>query len=171
MAALEGIASDRDIPILEDACQALGALDAEGRRVGSRGNAATFAFYANKQMTTGEGGALVPSGAGMAAAARSERNQGRAPDMSSLEHDRVGFNYRLTELQAAVGIGQLERLDAILEARARVASSYAEALAQLGGAPAGERRRRGPRPALRRPGRGAAQLVRLLRAAAFRHRS
>jgi perosamine synthetase len=69
---------------------------------------------------------------------RSERNQGRAPDMGWLGHDRLGYNYRLTELQAALGIAQLERVDQLLSERARVASLYAEALAGLGAAPVGE---------------------------------
>ena len=82
--ALEGIADAYEIPILEDACQALGAIDAEGRPVGTAGHVAAFAFYANKQMTTGEGGVLVPLPAGeeMAEVLRSERNQGRSPDMA-----------------------------------------------------------------------------------------
>ncbi len=138
--SLESIADAYEVPILEDACQALGAVDAEGRAVGSAGHIAVFAFYANKQLTTGEGGVVVPAPTDeeMAEALRSERNQGRAPDMSRLEHDRVGFNYRLTELQAAIGLAQLERLDEALEARAQVASMYGARLAQLGGAPAGE---------------------------------
>jgi perosamine synthetase len=106
--------------------------------VGSRGNPATFAFYANKQMTTGEGGMLIPAAPKMAAAARSERNQGRSPDMSVVEHDRLGFNYRLSELQAALGLAQLERLDELLAARARVAGLYAEGFDAIGAAPAGE---------------------------------
>ncbi len=138
MGALERIAADRGLGVLEDACQALGAIDADGRAVGSRGNPATFGFYANKQLTTGEGGALVPSGPEMAEGARSERNQGRPPDMSVVEHDRLGFNYRISELEAAIGVAQLERLDDLLAARARVAGLYAERFAALGAAPAGE---------------------------------
>ena len=139
LAELEALASDRGLSVLEDACEALGAIDSEGRTVGSRGHPAAFAFYANKQLTTGEGGALIPADSASAAAARSERNQGRAPDMSWVDHDRLGFNYRLTELQAAIGIGQLERLDELLAARARVAAMYGERLAALDrGAPAGE---------------------------------
>lgn len=130
--ALESIADAYEIPILEDACQALGAVDAEGRAVGTAGHVAAFAFYANKQLTTGEGGVLVPAGDEMAEAVRSERNQGRAPDMGALEHDRIGFNYRLTELQAALGIAQLGRLDDLLERRTGVASAYRERLTALG---------------------------------------
>jgi perosamine synthetase len=137
--ALESIATDRGLGILEDACEALGAMDAHGRPAGSSGNPAAFAFYANKQLTTGEGGVLVPGAPARAAVARSERNQGRADDMSRVDHERIGFNYRMTELQAAVGVAQLERLDALLEARARVADLYTERLVAFDhGAPAGE---------------------------------
>jgi perosamine synthetase len=136
--ALEGIADAYDIPILEDACQALGAVDAEGRAIGTAGHPAAFAFYANKQMTTGEGGVLVPAGDDMAERARSERNQGRSPDMSSVDHVTVGFNYRMTDVQAALGIAQIERLDDMLAGRAEVAAGYREALTAAGGAPAGQ---------------------------------
>jgi dTDP-4-amino-4,6-dideoxygalactose transaminase len=139
MPELESVASEHGLGILEDACEALGATDSEGVAVGARGNPATFAFYANKQLTTGEGGMLIPRDAAMARIARSERNQGRALDMSWVDHERLGFNYRLTELQAAIGVGQLERLDDLLAARARVAALYGERLAALDyGAPAGD---------------------------------
>jgi dTDP-4-amino-4,6-dideoxygalactose transaminase len=136
--ALEGIADAYEIPILEDACQALGAVDAEGRPVGTAGHVAAFAFYANKQMTTAEGGVLVPAGEKMAETVRSERNQGRSADSSVVDHVRVGFNYRLTELQAAIGIAQLQRLDELLAARAEAAAAYTERLRASGAAPAGE---------------------------------
>jgi perosamine synthetase len=136
--ALAEIASARDLRMLEDACQALGAIDREGRRVGTAGNVATFAFYANKQMTTGEGGIIASPDRELAERARSERNQGRAPDMAQVEHDRIGFNYRLTDLQAALGIAQLERLDELLRARDDVAALYRERLTELGAEPAGE---------------------------------
>jgi perosamine synthetase len=132
--ALERIADAREIPILEDACQALGAVDGEGRAIGTAGHVATFAFYANKQMTTGEGGVVIPAGEQMAEDMRAERNQGRSPDMSSIEHDRIGFNYRLTDVQAAIGIAQVERLDQLLESRAEVAALYRERLLGLGAA-------------------------------------
>lgn len=135
--ALERIAASRGIPILEDACQAPGAADGAARRVGTAGNAASFAFYANKQMTTGEGGMLIPTDEAMAERLRSERNQGRDPDMSRVDHVAVGFNYRLTDLQAAIGIAQLERFDELLAARAAVATAYTERLSAIG-APAGE---------------------------------
>jgi perosamine synthetase len=138
--ALEGVADAYEIPILEDACQALGAIDAEGRPVGTAGHVAAFAFYPNKQMTTGEGGVLVPTPAGeeMAEAVRSERNQGRSPDMAEVDHVRIGFNYRMTDIQAALGLAQLERLDEMLAARAEAAAAYTERLKGFGGAPAGE---------------------------------
>jgi perosamine synthetase len=137
--ALEAIAAEGDLGLLQDSCEALGAVDSEGRKVGSRRNLAAFAFYANKQLTTGEGGMLTVADPEVAAGLRSERTQGRAPDMSWVDHDRLGFNYRLTEIQAALGLAQLERLDERLQARARAAAMYSERLAALDyGAPAGE---------------------------------
>jgi perosamine synthetase len=138
MPELGTLAEGRGLAVLEDSCEAAGAMDSEGVKVGARGNLATFAFYANKQLTTGEGGMIVPRSADEAAVLRSERNQGRAVDMDWLDHDRLGFNYRLTELQAALGLAQVERADDLLAARARVAGLYGEALAEIGGRPAGE---------------------------------
>jgi perosamine synthetase len=132
-AELEALAAQHGLGVLEDSCQALGATDSEGRMVGSRGNFSTYAFYANKQMTTGEGGMIVPTDPDAAARLRSERNQGRAVDMGWLDHDRLGFNYRLSDVAAAVGIGQLEKLPRLLEERASVAASYAEHLAAAPG--------------------------------------
>lgn len=133
MPALEAFAASRGLGILEDACEALGAVDSEGRRVGARGNLATFAFYANKQMTTGEGGMIVPRDPAEAARLRSERNQGRAVDMGWLDHDRLGYNYRLSDLAAALGVAQVEKLDRLLERRAAVARLYEERLAGIEG--------------------------------------
>jgi dTDP-4-amino-4,6-dideoxygalactose transaminase len=132
------IATDHGLGMLEDACQALGAVDRTGKRIGMDGNLATFAFYANKQMTTGEGGILVIPDREVAEAVRSERNQGRTADLEQVDHDRIGFNYRLTDLHAAIGIAQLERLDEMLNARDNVAALYRERLTQLGAEPAGE---------------------------------
>ena len=137
IAELEALAAERGLDILEDCAQALGAVDAEGRQAGSRGNPSAFAFYANKQMTTGEGGVLIPGSEASAAVARSERNQGRAPGMKVMAHERVGFNYRMTDVQAALGIAQLERLDEMLSDRARVAGWYGERLSALGAAEPG----------------------------------
>jgi perosamine synthetase len=122
------------LPIVEDACEALGARHADGSLVGTRGHPAVFAFYANKQMTTGEGGMVVCDAATKERIV-SERNQGRAPDMGWLDHDRLGFNYRLTDIQCALGLAQLERLPDMLAARARIAGWYREALAHLEVAP------------------------------------
>ena len=133
MPELESLAAKHGLGILEDACEALGAVDSEGRKVGARGNLATFAFYANKQMTTGEGGMIVPRDAAEAARLRSERNQGRAVDMGWLDHDRLGFNYRLSDLAAALGVAQVEKLDSLLERRANVARMYAERLGEIEG--------------------------------------
>jgi perosamine synthetase len=133
MPELEALAGRHDLGILEDACEAIGASDYEGRAVGTRGNLATFAFYANKQMTTGEGGMIVPSDADVAARLRSERNQGRAADMGWLDHGGLGFNYRLSDLAAALGVAQVEKLDSLLERRAAVASLYEQRLAAVEG--------------------------------------
>jgi perosamine synthetase len=125
VAALEA----HGLPIVEDACEALGAHYADGTPVGGRGHPATFAFYANKQLTTGEGGMLTMGSAEHKERVDSERNQGRAPNMDWLDHDRLGFNYRLTDIACALGLAQLQHLDDMLAGRARVADWYREALA------------------------------------------
>jgi perosamine synthetase len=121
------------LPIVEDACEALGAVHADGTPVGGRGHPAAFGFYANKQLTTGEGGMLVMASAEHKERVDSERNQGRAPDMDWLDHDRLGFNYRLSDIACALGLAQLERLDELLAGRARVAEWYRSALAGIDG--------------------------------------
>jgi perosamine synthetase len=128
MDGLERLAAERGLWLVEDACEALGAHHADGRAVGARGNLSVFGFYPNKQLTTGEGGAVVAPGSDLKRRIDSERNQGRAPDMGWLDHDRLGFNYRLDELSCALGLAQLERLDELLAARARVAALYSQAL-------------------------------------------
>ena len=134
MPELEAIAAKHDLRILEDSCQALGSICSDGVKTGARGNAAIFAFYANKQLTTGEGGMLIPLDAEMAGRARSERNQGRAADMDMVDHERLGFNYRLSEVASAIGVGQMERLDQLLADRERVALLYNESLIEAGAA-------------------------------------
>ena len=129
IAALERLG----LPIVEDACEALGAVHPDGVAVGARGHPAVFAFYANKQLTTGEGGMVTLAQADQKERIDSERNQGRAPDMDWLDHDRLGFNYRLSEIACAIGLAQLDRLDEMLAARARVAAAYNEALAGIEG--------------------------------------
>jgi perosamine synthetase len=121
------------LPIVEDACEALGAVDADGITVGARGHPAVFAFYANKQLTTGEGGMVTTANPGLKERIDSERNQGRAPNMDWLDHDRLGFNYRLSDIACALGLAQLERLDSLLAGRARVAGLYRGALAGIEG--------------------------------------
>jgi perosamine synthetase len=120
-------------PIVEDACEALGASHADGTPVGGRGHPAVFGFYANKQLTTGEGGMVTMSAPAVKQRIDSERNQGRAPDMGWLDHDRLGFNYRLSDIACALGLAQLERLDVMLAARARVAERYRQALGGVEG--------------------------------------
>jgi perosamine synthetase len=131
MPTFEQIAQKHGLAIVEDACEALGARHADGVAVGGRGNPAVFGFYANKQMTTGEGGMITLAQVATKEQIDSERNQGRAPDMDWLDHDRLGFNYRLSDISCALGIAQLQRLDEMLAGRARVAGLYDEALAGI----------------------------------------
>ncbi|MFZ0041268.1 MAG: DegT/DnrJ/EryC1/StrS aminotransferase family protein [Solirubrobacteraceae bacterium] len=121
------------VPIVEDACEALGAVYADGGPVGGRGHPAVFGFYANKQLTTGEGGMVTMGESALKERIDSERNQGRAPNMDWLDHDRLGFNYRLSDIACALGLAQLQRLEEMLAGRARVAALYGEALADLEG--------------------------------------
>jgi perosamine synthetase len=131
--AFERLAAERGLWIVEDSCEALGALHADGLPVGARGNLSVFGFYPNKQVTTGEGGAVVCPDPAVKERVDSERNQGRAPDMGWLDHDRLGFNYRLDDLSCALGLAQLERLEELLAGRSRVAALYSESLAGVEG--------------------------------------
>jgi perosamine synthetase len=133
MPAFERIAVAHGLAIVEDACEALGARHADGRPVGGRGHPAVFGFYANKQLTTGEGGMVTLADGKLKERIDSERNQGRAPNMDWLDHDRLGFNYRLSDIACAVGVVQLDRLEEMLAARARLAELYREALAGIEG--------------------------------------
>jgi perosamine synthetase len=133
MAAFERIAEKHGLALVEDACEALGAVHEDGTSVGARGHPAVFGFYANKQLTTGEGGMIALGSESMKRRIDSERNQGRAPDMGWLDHDRLGFNYRLSDIACAIGIAQLGRLEQMLADRARVAARYREALAGIDG--------------------------------------
>ena len=116
------------IALIEDSCEALGATY-KGARLGSHGHPAVWAFYPNKQMTTGEGGAVTTADEEQHQLLVSLRNQGRLETSSWLQHGRLGFNYRLDDISAALGIGQLEKLDRILDARREVAARYGELLA------------------------------------------
>ena len=129
---LETIAGRHGLAIVEDACEALGA-EYCGRPVGSSGRPAVFAFYPNKQMTTGEGGAVAVASEEEWALLKSLSNQGRSDSGEWLTHARLGYNYRLDDLSAALGLAQLERLDEILAARAEVAARYGELLAPVDG--------------------------------------
>lgn len=122
------VARRHKLAVIEDACEAIGA-EYPGGRVGSLGDAGVFAFYPNKQITTGEGGMIITRDARIASVSRSLRNQGRGEEASWFEHTELGYNYRISELNCALGITQLKRLDSILEMRASVAVRYDQALA------------------------------------------
>jgi perosamine synthetase len=121
------LADRHGLLLVQDACEAIGA-ERNGRRSGGLADAAVFAFYPNKQMTTGEGGIIVTNDVEVSRVIRSLCNQGRDDAGTWMNHVRLGFNYRLDELSAALGISQLSRLDAILDRRARVAAWYTERL-------------------------------------------
>jgi perosamine synthetase len=128
---LRAICDRHGLYLVEDACEALGARY-KGRPLGSHGHPATWAFYPNKQITTGEGGAVTTGSAEEHELLVSLRNQGRLETSSWLQHGRLGYNYRLDDVSAALGIGQVERLDAILEGRREIAAGYTELLARSG---------------------------------------
>jgi perosamine synthetase len=132
LAELEAIAERHGLALIEDACEALGA-EYRGRPVGSHGAPAIFAFYPNKQMTTGEGGAVAVASEEEWEVLKSLSNQGRSDSGEWLTHSRLGYNYRLDELSAALGLAQVEKLDRILELRAEVAARYAGLLDGLDG--------------------------------------
>ena len=126
------IARRHGLRVIEDSCEAIGAKY-RGRAAGSFGDGAVFAFYPNKQITTGEGGVVVTDDEEVASLCRSMRNQGRSEGGGWLEHERLGFNYRLDELSCALGLAQLQRLPEILERRAAVAAAYNRLLKDVPG--------------------------------------
>jgi perosamine synthetase len=130
MEAIESLARDFGLFVIEDACEALGA-EYRRRKAGTFGDVASFAFYPNKQMTTGEGGMIVTDDDAIATACRSMRNQGRNEKSEWLDHARLGFNYRLSDIHAALGIAQLERIQSLLERRDLVAESYHQELQEI----------------------------------------
>jgi perosamine synthetase len=130
MSPILDLACEFNLRVIEDACEALGATY-HGRQVGTFGDAAVFAFYPNKQMTTAEGGMIVTNDSRLAKLCRSLRNQGRDESATWLRHIRVGYNYRLSELHCALGLAQLERIDELLTARERVATQYSQHLAGI----------------------------------------
>jgi perosamine synthetase len=121
------IARRHNLLVIEDACEAIGA-EYRGRRVGSFGDVAVFAFYPNKQITTGEGGVIVTSQPVLAQRMRALRNQGRYETDDWLQHAELGYNYRLSEIACALGIEQLKRIESILDIRAGIARRYHERL-------------------------------------------
>jgi perosamine synthetase len=129
---IRDVCSRHGLVFVEDACEALGATY-KGTPVGSHGHLATFAFYPNKQMTTGEGGVVVTGSEDEWRLLKSLSNQGRADSGGWLEHARLGFNYRMSDVTAALGVAQLEKLDSILERRAGAAARYREMLAGISG--------------------------------------
>jgi dTDP-4-amino-4,6-dideoxygalactose transaminase len=130
MAAIMDIASRHGLLVIEDACEAIGATY-QGRKVGSFGDAAVFAFYPNKQITTGEGGMVVTRRPELAAHIRALRNQGRYDSADWLQHAELGYNYRLSEINCALGLAQLKRIEPILQQREKVARQYQRSLAEI----------------------------------------
>lgn len=123
MEKINKIAQKYNLAIIEDACEAIGA-EVNGQKVGTFGHCAVFAFYPNKQMTTGEGGMIVTNDENIAKLAKSLRNQGRDDGMGWLAHNRLGFNYRISDINCALGISQLNRIEKILAKRTTVANIY-----------------------------------------------
>jgi len=123
MSDLLEIARRHELKLIEDACESLGG-EHHGRKLGSLGHAGVFGFYPNKQITTGEGGALVTSDPEIARRARMLRNQGRRATGDWFEHEEIGYNYRISEINCALGIAQLRRIDEILAKRANAAQKY-----------------------------------------------
>jgi len=127
---IRAIADRHDLVIVEDACEALGA-ECRGRRAGTLGDIGVFGFYPNKQLTTGEGGMIVTDRDDWAGRCRSLRNQGRDASDTWLSHSRIGYNYRMDEMSAALGASQLRRIDDLLARRAAVAKVYGERMASI----------------------------------------
>jgi perosamine synthetase len=132
MTELDRICQERDLFLIEDACEAVGA-EYRGRKVGTFGKAAVFAFYPNKQMTMGEGAVITTDDPAWADLLRCLRNQGRNEESTWLSHDRLGYNYRLDELSAALGLSQLRRIETLLARRQAVAARYGELLCDIPG--------------------------------------
>lgn len=125
MDAVLGIARKHNLRVVEDCCEALGSTY-KGKPAGTLADAGVFGFYPNKQITTGEGGMVVTNDDKLAFIARSARSQGRDPEAGWLQHARLGFNYRLPDINCAIGIVQMKRCDEILAKRAQVAAWYQE---------------------------------------------
>ncbi|NPV57245.1 MAG: DegT/DnrJ/EryC1/StrS family aminotransferase [Anaerolineae bacterium] len=128
--AIRPVATTLGLGLIEDACEALGS-EYKGRKAGRLGDTAVFAFYPNKQITTGEGGMIVTDDDAAAEMMRALRNQGRAPGDTWLDHTHLGYNYRLDEMSSALGAAQMRRLDDLLAKRRQVADWYGERLAEI----------------------------------------
>lgn len=128
MDAINAIAKKHNLKVIEDSCEAIGAKYKE-RSAGSLGDAGVFAFYPNKQITTGEGGIIVTNNDTIASLARSYRNQGR-DTMAWLGHARIGYNYRISDISCALGISQMKKIDLILDMRRKVANMYLSRLSK-----------------------------------------
>lgn len=123
------IADRYNLKVIDDSCEALGA-EYKGKKIGRFGDCACFAFYPNKQMTTGEGGIIVTNNEEIAKLARSLRNQGRGEMGAWLHHERLGYNYRMDEMSSALGVSQLKRIETFLQKREHVAKMYTEKLSR-----------------------------------------
>lgn len=137
MHPLMELASRHNLKVIEDACESVTA-EHKNQKVGTFGDVSVFSFYPNKQITTGEGGIILTSDKKIDGLCRSLRNQGRAENLQWLDHERLGYNYRMHELSAAIGIAQLKKLPKIIEERRKIAALYGEELkkyADLIGAP------------------------------------
>ncbi len=130
--ALVDIAHRHGLGIVEDACQSIDG-DLNGRKLGTFGHPAVFGFYANKQLTTAEGGVVLTDDDDLYTLLKSLTNQGRSDDGAWLVHSRLGFNYRLSDVHAAIGVAQLERLDWMQDARARIAGMYQDRMQHVEG--------------------------------------
>ena len=127
---IETIAKRHNLLLIEDSCEALGS-EYKDKKAGSFGVAGAFAFYPNKQITTGEGGVVVTDDEKIYRLSRSMRNQGRGEDETWLEHARLGYNYRISDINCALGISQLNRLNKIIEMRDAVAKIYSQKLSEV----------------------------------------
>jgi perosamine synthetase len=122
------IAKKHNLPVIEDSCEAIGS-ELNGKKAGTFGTVGTFAFYPNKQITTGEGGMIVTDNKEIADMCVSLRNQGRGAGGGWLAHERMGYNFRLCDINCALGISQLERIEEFIQKRQKVAGWYQEILA------------------------------------------
>jgi perosamine synthetase len=130
--SLESIAGDNNLALIEDSCEAIGA-EYKHKKAGTFGDYGVFAFYPNKQITTGEGGMVVTNKRKDASLMRALRNQGRAPGDNWLQHTHLGYNYRLNEMSAALGLSQMQRIDKLIDQREKVAQWYNKYLKKIDG--------------------------------------